>query len=305
VLFPSHDRSEDRKNPLQDDPDTGLKVKVSLRDQQLEKLTAILEEKKMGEKIQSLWLRANTDRSEYLTRQEAFLQEVDEFLEPIYDQALEWSSTLHLPTILTVLKTYHGRMMAALWGVDPPFVCRSRTAANSDRADLVEDLMRYSLRDWANEYDGVEEELDKWIWDWCAKGDGYLKARWTKKFSRFADVETTQIPDTEMRLDPETGHSVPVQVMREVEREVATTEEVFNGPELMRVPIEDIIVMGGEGDPQKAETVMHQAWLTASEMWTMADQGLFRSDVVEEVIKGGRDWLTGNDQTGNIKQLRS
>jgi hypothetical protein len=55
----------------------------------------------MGEKIVQTWMRANADRSLWLERQARFLEEVDEFIEPIYDQALEWSSVLHLPTILT------------------------------------------------------------------------------------------------------------------------------------------------------------------------------------------------------------
>jgi hypothetical protein len=291
-----------RKNVLKDDPSKDLKVTASLRDQQLDKLTAKLEELGYGEKISELWTVSNTDRSTWLERQNAYLLEIDEFIEPIYKPALDWSSNFHLPTILTVCKTYHGRMLAALWGVDPPFICRSRTAANQDRAGLIEDLMRYTLRDWANDYDGVEEELDKWIWDWITKGDGFLKARWTKRFTRFQDVETQHIEKIELQMDPETGNSVPVPVLEEIEREVTVTEEVYNGPELARVPVEDIIVVGGEGDPQKADYVLQQCWLTASELWSAADQKIFRKNVVEEIVKGGKDSVYSNDESGNIKQ---
>lgn len=302
ILQNEADVVKKRKNVLVDDPAKDLKVTASLRDQQLDKLTDKLNELQYGEKISMLWHTANADRSEWLTRQEAFLHEIDEFIEPIYKPALDWSSAFHLPTILTVCKTYHGRMLAALWGVDPPFVCRSRTAANSDRASLIEDLMRYTLRDWCNDYDGVEEELDKWLWDWITKGDGFLKARWSKKFTRFQDVEVTQVQDVALQLNPETGNSEPASVVREIEREVSVTEEVYNGPELSRVPVEDIIVVGGEGDPQKADMVLQQVWLTASEMWSNADQKIFKQDVVEEIIKGGRDRVFSNDQSGNIKQ---
>lgn len=294
--------ARERKNPLQDDEAKNLKITASLRDQQLDKLTDKLEEMDYGEKISLLWHTANADRSEWLTRQEGFLHEIDEFIEPIYKPALDWSSNLHLPTILTMCKTYHGRMMQALWGIDPAFVCRSRTAANSDRAQLIEHLMRYTLRDWCNNYDGVEEELDKWLWDWITKGDGFLKARWHKEFTRYMDVETTQVQDVELQMDPKTGDSVPVPVMRDVEREVAVTEEVFNGPNLKRVPVEDIIVVGGEGDPQEAEMVMEQVWLNASQLWSLADQKVFKPDVVKEIIEGGRDRVFSNDQSGNIKQ---
>lgn len=291
-----------RTNKLQDDPDNDIKVIAPLRDQILDKLVTKLEEQDIGPKIASMWYRANADRSNWLERQAGYLQEIDEFIEPIYQPALEWSSTIHLPTILTVCKSYHSRMFAALWSIDPPFVCRSRTSANSDRAMIIEDLMRYTLRDWCNEYDGVEEELDKWLWDWITKGNGFLKARWSKKFTRFQDVEVEHIQDVELKMDPQTGASVPVPVVREVEREVARTEETYNGPMLERKFVEDIIVIGGEGDPQKADAVLEQQMYTASELWSNADQKLFRNDIVEDVIQGGRDRMLGNDQTSTIKQ---
>lgn len=291
-----------RKDVLKDDPERGLKVTASLRDQQLEKLTRKLEELDMGRKIVQVWRTASADRSNWLQRQDEFLREIDEFIEPIYEPALDWSSTIHLPTILTVCKTYHARMMSALWDIDPPFVCRSRTAANTDREMLVENLMRYTLKDWANDYDGVEADLDKWLWDWITKGDGWLKGRWDKKFTRYQDVQIEQVEDVEMKMDPETGNSVVVPVMREVEREVTTTEEVFNGPELVHIPIEDVIAVGGDGDPQRADYVLHKARLTASELWSGVDQKLFRKDVVEKIIEGGKDALLGNDENSAIKQ---
>lgn len=292
----------ERKNPLQDDPENDLQVTASLRDQILDKLVAKLDEEDIGNKVSQMWYRANADRSNWLERQAQYLQEIDEFIEPIYTPALEWSSTIHLPTILTVCKSYHSRMFAALWSVDPPFVCRARTSANSDRAMLIEDLMRYTLRDWCNEYDGVEEEIDKWLWDWITKGNGFLKARWAKKFTRYQDVDVEHVQDVKLEMDPQTGNSVPTPYLKEVEKEVARTEEVYNGPMLERKFVEDIIVIGGEGDPQKADAVLEQQLYTASELWSNVDQKLFRGDVVEEAIKAGRDRVIGIDQTSIIKQ---
>ncbi len=291
-----------RTNILEDDPKTDLKVTAPLRDQILDKLVEKLDELDMGPKVASMWYRANADRSSWLERQTQYLREIDEFIEPIYQPALDWSSTIHLPTILTICKSFHSRMFAALWGIDPPFVCRSRTAANGDRAMLIENLMRYTLRDWCNEYEGIEEELDKWLWDWVTKGDGFLKARWVKKFTRFQDVDTSQVQDFKMQMDPQTGNSVLVPVMKDVEKEVTRTEEVYNGPMLERRFVEDMVVIGAEGDPQKADAVLEQQMYTASELWCNVDQKLFREDIVEEIVQGGRDRMIGNDQTSTMKQ---
>ncbi len=294
--------NEGRTNVLTDNPEQELKVTASLRDQQLDKLANKLDDMNMGNKIVNTWMQANGDRTVWLERQAKFSQEIDEFIEPIYEQALDWASTLHLPTILTVCKTYHARMYAALMSIDPPFTSKARQAANQDRAELVEELLRYTLKDWCNEHDGVDDTVDRWLWDWITKGCGVLKARWHKRFTRFADVDVQMVEDVDMETDPATGQRYPVAKMREIEKEVIRTEEVFNGPMLERVPVEDFIIVGGEGDPQKADYVMHQIWLTASELYSAADQKIFRPDVVDAIIASGKSYLMGQDQTAMIKE---
>jgi hypothetical protein len=293
---------EGRTKKLQDDESSNLKVTASLRDQQLDKLANLLDEKRMGNKVVQTWYRANADRVVWLERQSRFLEEVDEFIDPIYEQALEWSSVLHLPTILTAVKAYHARMYAALMSVDPPFTMRARQAANADRAMLCEELMRYTLNDWCNENEGIANEVDRWLWDWVGKGCGILKARWHKRFTRFMDVDVKRVDDVEMQIDEDTGEKIPVKVVREIEKEVVRTEEVFNGPMLERVPVEDFIIVGGEGDPEKADYVMQQFWLTASDLYSFADQKIYRADVVDDVIKSGKSYPLGHDQTADIKQ---
>jgi len=292
-----------RKNILKDDEGKGLQVTASLRDQQLEKLASKLEDMDIGEKVAKMWDTAAADQAERLERLYEYLKELDEFIDPIYETPQDWQSNIHLPTILTVCKTYHGRMFGALWDIDPPFVTRARKPANEDRAMLVEELMRYTLRDWVNDYEGIEAELDVWLWDWITKGDAYLKTNWKKEFSRFQDIEDFQVEDTRMETGPD-GNSIVVPFMRTAEREVTKTEEVFNGPQVKRIFVEDIQIIGGEGNPQKADAVLEQSWITASEMWSAVDQKLFRKQAVEKAIAGGKDRVIANDATGSIKQLQ-
>lgn len=294
--------AQDRKNPLRDSEDGTVKVEASLRDKQIEELATKLEELGIGEKVYELWLRANADRAEWLERQDKYLIEVDEFIDSIYSPATDWGSALHLPTILTVCKTYHARMYSALMDIDPPFTARARQSANVDRAALIEELMRYTLRDWANEYEGIEDTVDRWLDDWIKRGTGILKGRWYKKFTRFKDVEVEQVQDVTIDIDPVTGQRVPRTVIREIEREVEKTEKIFDGPMLERVPVEDVIIVGAEGDPQKADYVFQQMWMTADELWSLVDQKIFREDAVRKAIEAGKDRRVGVDSTGLIKQ---
>jgi hypothetical protein len=60
-----------------------------------------------------------------------------------------------------------------------------------DDVDMVFGLMRWTLLEWANYYEGIEEVVDRWLWNWCAFGNGVLKLRWDKKFTRYIDVQDT------------------------------------------------------------------------------------------------------------------
>ncbi len=294
---------EKRVNRLRDSDD--LVVEVSPREQISEdlyrKLTST--EVNAGETVTQIWNQGNSDRSLWLTRQQEYLTQFDEFIDPIYESSTDWSSTLHLPTILTVAKTFHARFYSAILGQDPPFTVKSRTAANVNRARLVQELLRYTLRDWANCNLGVNDVIDRWVWDWCTTGVGILKAGWDVQYSRFKDVEEVQIPTSELSVDPQTGESIIVPSTRTEERVVDREAETFNGPEIRRVSVEDLLIIGGEGDPQKADYVIESMYLTASELNTLADRKIFRQNAVDEIIRSG-DNRKSSDVTGNIKQQR-
>lgn len=293
---------EKRKNPLTDDPAQKLVVTASLRDQQLEKLAKTLEDLDVGSKVVNMWLSGNAERADWNERQQKYLQEIDEFIDPIYEPALDWSSTIHLPTILTLCKTFHSRMYAALMSLDPPFTMKGRREDSSDRAILCTELMRYTLADWINENEGIDDVVDHWLWDWVTKGNGILKARWHKRFSRFMDVDVQFVEDVELQTDPETGSSVPRPTMREVQKEVKRTIQRFNGPMLENRSPEDIIIVGGGGNPQKADAVIEKGSYTASELWSFIDQKLFREEQTRKAMESGRSEKTGMDQSSQLKQ---
>jgi len=290
--------NEGRESTLKDSEE--VQVTASLRDQIPQKLAKKLEDMKVGQMVTEMWSNADADRAEWLERQREYMKDLDEFLESIYPQATDWSSTLHLPTTLTIVKTFHARMNSALIGVDPAFNVRARKAANADRAPLVEALMNYAVTDWCNNYQGIEAEIDGFIWDWCAKGLGVLKTRWHKEFTKYMDVETEQVMTLDTAVDPETGETIEIPVSKEVEYEVEKVIEKFNGPMIERVPVEDVICIG-DSNPQDAEAVIQACWYTASELWTLVDQKIFRREAVEEVIKAG-ETLKATDGAGMLKQ---
>jgi hypothetical protein len=267
-------------------------VDVELRDQVVEKLYNKLNEMNIGEKVATLWRKGSYNRQRWLERQKAYLASWDEHLVGNTEGAFEGSSQLHIPMPFIVCKTLHARYMQAIWQ-DPPFNMKARNAASIDRIPMVSDVLRYYLIDGANYDKGVEEEIDKWIWRWITNGSGMMKLGWDQKYTRFIDVVDTEIA-VKPKLQIKDGQEKLIpQPNKMVQKEVAVTKKIFDGPTLRGLNIEDLLIIGGKGDPDRAEAVIEQDWLTASDLWTLADRKVFKSDIVEEIIRNGRDHEMG------------
>lgn len=294
------------KKVVDDGRKNSLKGKIeaaSLRDQIPAKLARKLVDRGIGEQVSDLWTQGQADQVDWLSRMQEMLKEVDEFVSPLYPAPYDWSSTLHMPVAYTLCRTFHSRMLSALFSFDPPFTVSPRKEANADAAPLVQDVMRYAIKDWSNNYRGIEETCDRWIWQWVTAGRGILKTRWDKQYSRFMDVVQVPKPVVQYSVD-EQGNEIQNigQVLVEEEQEVVKT--IFEGPSVELVLPEDLLIIGGEGDVDKADSVLHQKYMTASELWSLADQGIFDEDAVKAVIAAGPDLYAG-DVTGGIKDERA
>ncbi len=277
--------ADGRRAPLKD-------VDASLRDQVVDKLFTKLEEMQIGPKVVSLWNKGSYNRQRWLERQKAYLASWDEHLVGNTEGAFEGSSQLHIPMPFIVCKTLHARYLQALWQ-DPPFNVKARNEASIDRIGIVSDTMRFYLMDGANYDQGVEREADMWVWRWITQGSGLMKLSWDVKYTRFVDV--TQVPapgKPKVTIGPD-GKEQVIQTTKFVEKEINVTKKTFEGPLVVGRNVEDVVIIGGGGDPDMAEAVIEQDWLTASDLWTLGDRKVFKSDRVEEVIEGGPDKESG------------
>jgi len=287
-----------RKNTLKD-------AKASLRDQLVAKLAKKLRDDNVGQKISKLWLAGNANRTEWLDRQAEYLASWDVHTPSTDDSAAPSSySDLHLPTLFVVVKTLHARFLQAILGVDPPFNVKARTEAYVDRVGLISDTLNYGLKKWGNHYRGMEQELDKWVWAWVAQGSGTLKQGWDVEYTRFVDVQKVSKPDVpEFIIDAE-GNEQVIPKSKMVEEEVTVTKKCFDGPVGRFISVEDLLIVGGQGDPDRADVVIERDYLDSSKLWTLADRGVFDADVVEKIIQSGPDNEVAEDQSG-MKQDRA
>lgn len=293
-----HLEASERKNTF-----VGEIPEAPLRDQIPKKLAKKLEELNVAQAVVEMWNLGNANRVEWLDNQEKLIKEFEEFIAPIYQGAYAWSSTMHLPVTYTLCRTFHSRMLAALLNFDPPFTVAARSEAQSDRAPLIQDFMRYMIKDYANEYKGIDEVLDRWVWNWVTSGRGILKYRWDRKYSRFVDVVQVPRPGPIQFAPGPDGQDVaiPTQVMVDEEQEVVIP--CFIGPKVEICMPEDVLVIGGDGDVDAADAVIEQLFLTQGDLWQLVDQKIFDKEAVDLIISGGPD-LKSSDTTGIIKQAR-
>jgi hypothetical protein len=285
-----------RKDKLKD-------ADAPLRDQVVDKLYKKLSDDEIGAVVRNLWSAGNAKRATWLERQKVYLQAWDEHLLPSTEGAYDGSSQLHIPMPFIVAKTLHARFVQALWQ-DPPVHCKARNEASIERVPAVQDTMRYYLMDGANYGKGAEETVDKWVWDWVTAGSGLMKLRWDVRYTRFIDVEMVAKPGAPQIQIVDGKEAVVAGPPKLMEEEVKRTKKCFDGPVFDNVNPEDLLIIGGAGDPDLADAVLHGQLLTASELWTLADRKVFDSDAVKTVIEAGPDNEEGMDGS-DIKALRA
>jgi hypothetical protein len=289
--------SDGRKEALED-------VAAPLRDQIAEKLYDKLMDLGVGQRVQGMWEKGSANRETWLERQKEYLAHWDEYLINDTSGAFQGSSQLHLPVAFTVCKTAHARFMQAIWQ-DPPLHTKAENEASIERVPVVQDVMRHYLVKGANYNAGVRRVVDQWIWDWITTGSGIMKWRWEVQYERYVDVEMVQEAAPPLFMSTPGGEvAQEIPQTRMVEKEVEKVDKCFEGPVLELVNMEDILIIGGAGDPDLADAVLHKQPLTASDLWTLADRKIFKKSAVEKIIEAGPDTQEA-DTGGDLKTQRA
>lgn len=282
-----------------------LKVESSLREKIDRKLFNTLEDMEIGQKVCGMWSAASADSSEWLGKQTDYLADYDDFLEIEPQGVFESSSNLKVPMTLWVLKTVHARFLQTLLTPEPSLSAKARKREYAEVEQDIEDFIKYTLVEWCNNYQGIEETLDQLVWSWLSTGVAYVKNRWHKKYVRYSDVVTKKVPGpAKFEYDPTIEAEVERPTVIDEETETFKTEMVFNGPMVDFVKPEDIAVVSSDiTNIDGADAVIHREFLNASDLWTLADLGIFDEDAVSEVIEGGESSKSGAEG-GNLKQAR-
>lgn len=284
----------------------GEEAKAPLREQSVAKLVRILNEDNVGLKITRAWDTKTMEIGEQLRRQEAYLDDLDNFrTQEGGSNAFGGTSNLHIPLAFTVIKSYHARFFDALFSVDPPFSAKARREDGTDSVQLVEDLMKFSLMTWSNRGQGIEAAMDTFIWLWCSTGTAIMKSRWLTEYERYTKISKRYVPKSPLLQEMPDGTVVQIPQFDAVEEEQEVTERTQYCPQQDVINLEDFRIIGGKGDIDLADMLLHRDYMDASVLWTGVDRGIYAEEVVEAIVQtGGDNPLSPGDSTGTIKQMR-
>lgn len=277
---------------------------VSQRDKVVKELLKKAKDLNLGMQVVKAFNVENADLQAYLQNQRQYTIDADQFLPNTGDDGGGSSNNLSLPMPHIVSKAYVARFLQAVWSIDPPFTVKARREDGVDSVDLISDLMRYTIICWTNHYNGLEEVVERWIDDWVKTGMGVMKLRWSKEYSSYVDVVPSLEDDVPQEVQSDLGDKILLPRKKLVEKEKRVVMPKFEGPLAEVVNHEDFIMVGGDGDVDKADMVMHRYFMTASELWSMVDVGKFEADAVEAVIKAG-DTKQESALGGEIKALKA
>lgn len=281
-----------RKTPTDQEP-------AKLFDQTLEQLRQQLEDQDISSKVRSILTAGDSQRQLWLERQKDFLNEWDEFLQPNADGPFEGSSNLRVPATLIVVKALHARFMQAIMGIYPWVSIEARKEAYVASQDVVTDVIQHYLDRGANRGVGVRRTLDQWLWNWITAGSAFLAQRWECEYEEFVDVVTEYVPSLEI-ID---GKEMVIPKATETEKKV--NKKIFEGPVWEIVFPEDVLIIGGDGDINNADSVHRFRWVTESDLFGNVDRKIFNKDAVEETIESGADWRPGLALNSDIKHQRA
>lgn len=260
---------------------------VPLREKIVKELMTKADDLNLGRKITAAWSVESANTAGALSMQRQYLSDLDDHLSNNAEGEFEGNNNLKIPMPHIVSKAYVARFFQALWSIDPPFTVKARREDGTDKVDLISDTLRYTIFSWANHYQGIEEVVEKWIYTWVNSGTGIMKIRWAQEYCSYVDAVPQIVPGMPTVMQDEQGNefAVPTREVKEIEEKVTLTK--FAGPVAEVVQQEDFAMVGGEGDPDRADMIMHRYFMTESELWSMVDTGKFDKEAVEEVIRAG------------------
>lgn len=217
------------------------------------------------------------DRQEWLTRWSEYLDQWDNFIEPIRKGVWENSSNVHVPFTMQQCLAHHARLLDVLFGISPSFYIVPTDPADDQKKPKIEVLMQWEIERHANRNQGIQGEVDRWLWDCVTTGRGVLKGVWDEEREKYVDVE----PKMEEQLQPD-GSVIMVpgnEVVEVIKEEVISAATRFKAID----PLNFYMPAGCTIDD--AHELIERIYLSEDDLRRLKENKRFYADVIDRVLE--------------------
>lgn len=216
-----------------------------------------------------------------------------------WDRSANFKSKL----VLKYGKAIHARLWQMFSSPSGWFQARARQQAFQEKEASVQQFMNWLLKNYINSGQGIDDELDDFLWDMVFNGSGYCKVYWKRDEHVYKDTVT--VPTVTEKIVFEagslTGRAESEVEVKEEEQEITDVRE---SPQFKRLFWEDVRITPGFTDPQTAPYVVNRVYMTDEQLKEKVRDGIFSKEAVEESIHARQNILVGDD-TEEAKEDRS
>lgn len=192
----------------------------------------------------------------------------------------EGASNYKIPLILSVIDSYHAKLVKAVFEVDPLWMTRARTPQGESAAFKAQWYLDY----WADEMD-LPAELDKSALLMLIEGTGVVKIDWVRRTNSVHQFS---------ELSPELAAAT----------NVAQTVVDYEGPELKPVSLRDFVMIPADSPSiEEAVYVGHIVWRTRQQLEQSEAQGYYFN--TQQLFDKSRGDVTYERQTPNAEVRNS
>lgn len=277
-------------------------LEATKRDESLSK--NLVDEDYIVKTVLDTWEAGMRERETNSDRRELFEASWREFNQRDIRGPWKNSANFHVPVTFTFGKAIHARLFQLISSPNGFFKVESRTEAFRAQEDKIKYFMDWVVYDFCNNGNGAKREFDKWLWDICFEGSGYLKCFWKKDQKEYREIVPVVTREEVLQFSPSnpTGATAFNISVEDEEQDIIKEVET---PQIRRILFEDVMLPLGETDPQESSHVITRVFMETEELKQHADQGLFFKEAVEESLAWTDNPYLSDGRDDQIKQERA
>lgn len=246
------------------------------------------DEKMILDRFQKFRDGTDQSRSSWMINKLNLMQQWDNYIDYPGDPIIKGQTPLHLPMTFQKIQAWHARMFNAIFSMDPIFTAIPMSKISVEKAEAAKAVMWNYLTKVINKGAGLKPVFDEMLWDMATYGWGFIYKRWEREMREIMHLAKVDVQELALEVEDMGGSRV-----RNVEQyeQVKKLVTIYDGIILETVPQERVyfpFTIPTSSDMNYPELVMIEQMMSAQEIESYIDQGIWSKEAGEEILEKGK-----------------